>query len=142
MTEDQFRQLAETFGADIARWPTRWRADASVAAREPWAASILREASMLDDLIGTLGPEVDAPRANRSIAAVNARIAAERQKASRPAWFRWLAVPVPGIVAAALLGAYLGLSGMTLPVGADTSIADLLAVAFSYSDPSFFVMGG
>ena len=142
MNEDDFRELAETFGADVERWPERFRSEATAAARQPWAAAVLRETALFDDFIGTAGPVVEKRRAERSITAVNARIAAQMDQPLRFTWIRSLASPLAGMVAAGLLGAYLGLSGVTVSGASDASLADLLAAAFSYSDPSFFMMGG
>lgn len=142
MDKDQFRRMADTFGADIGRWPDRWRGEAARLAREPWAVAILSEAAALDRLLAAPRAQIAADRADRAIAAVNARLAAEPRPAPRFAWLKYLVLPLPGLVAAGLLGAYLGLSGLALPVGTEADLADLLAAAFSYSDPSFFVMGG
>ena len=110
MRLDQFRQLAETWGGDIDRWP----ADTQEAARKFAAGAeggrILAEASDLDRLLA-IAPDVDERRAERASFAVLQKLAATTEP--RPlSWFR-RALRWPALVPAASLACSVGV-GMWL----------------------------
>ncbi len=142
MTETEFRRLAQTYGAEIARWPDHVRAPAEAVSGKAWAAAILHEAAALDDLLSLPDPVVDPRRGDHAIAAVNVRIAAGIEPVHRFAWWRGFAGPPLGMAAAGLTGAVLGFSGVVWPGTGGDGLVGLLAAVMSYSDPSFFVMGG
>lgn len=142
MTRTEFRRLADAYGGNVARWPERVRAEAEALAGEDWAVGILRDATALDEFLAPPPTAIDAAQARRAIAGVTARIAAGQQAANRFAWLRSLVGPLPGMAAAGLLGAALGLSGIAGPAAGGEDVIGLLAAALSYSDPSFFAMGG
>lgn len=97
MTRERFQELAEAYGADIARWPSDVRdAAALFAAAEPAIArrALAGEAG-LDELLDAL------PRP-RATAALYDRIVADAPAARRRRWFSWLG---PAGLGAALAGA-------------------------------------
>lgn len=108
MTLDQFRQLADTWGGDIERWPAEARSAARlVAATEPGAA-VLREASAFDALLA-MPPEVVPARAGRVALGVLQRIGAGE---TREPWYRRLLqptslLPVGSLACSALVGLWL-----------------------------------
>jgi hypothetical protein len=111
MTLDEFRGLAEAWGADVGRWPEHLRTAAAGLAGGPEAAAILAEANRIDRLIIGGKPEVSRDRIDRAIFAVVAAIAAEPQRtASRSirSLRRWL-IPAASFASAAILGVSLGL---------------------------------
>jgi hypothetical protein len=106
LTLGRFRSMTESYGADLARWPERTRADArallSVSAQ---ACAMLEEVRALDDLIETTHAQEDGllwqpgeqdAALERLRAGVAARIAAlpVRPRATgRLEWFRGAAAP-------------------------------------------------
>ncbi|MGX7745026.1 hypothetical protein [Rhodopseudomonas parapalustris] len=108
MTLDQFRDLAEIWGGDIARWPAETRGAARViAAGEPGAA-VLREAAAFDALLA-MPPEVTSVRAERAALGVLQRIGAGT---SREPWYRRLLqpaslLPAGTLACSALVGLWL-----------------------------------
>jgi hypothetical protein len=111
MTLDEFRELAEAWGADIARWPEHLRASAGELAREPDAAAVLAEAERFDGLIRAAKPKVSADRVNQAVVNVAALVAAEsRRKGFHGVFLRpWWLMPAASFATAAVLGVSLGL---------------------------------
>lgn len=112
MTLAEFRELAEAWGADIARWPEHLRVSAAELARQPEAMAVLAEAERFDRLISAAKPKVVADRVDQAIFNVVTLVAAD----SRPADFhgvsllpRWL-IPAASFAIAAMLGVSLGLT--------------------------------
>lgn len=98
MTRDRFRQLAETWGADVGRWPPEMQAAARVFAASIEGADILREQRGLDRMFAA-APEVAPARAARATLAVLQRIAQEQ--VALP-WYRRMLQPVSMIPATSL----------------------------------------
>lgn len=108
MTLEQFRQLAETWGGDIDRWPAAARNAAREVASGEEAARILEAQIRLDRLF-SLAPEIDQNRAGRAGFAVLQRIANVERK---PSWLgRSLRaaslLPATSLVCSALVGLWL-----------------------------------
>jgi len=74
MTLEQFRQLAETWGGDIDRWPAASQDAAREIAAGEQAGRILDEQLRLDRLF-SLAPKMDEGRAGRAGFAVLQRMA-------------------------------------------------------------------
>ena len=96
MTKDEFQQLAETYGGEIARWPQWEREDAALfAAQEPaFAQAMLAREASLDAALDAL-PRTPASR--EVYDRILADAPAERRR--RRPWRLWLA---PASVGAAL----------------------------------------
>lgn len=108
MTPDRFRELAETWGGDVARWPAAERAAALGMARTEAGAAILREHQAFDALLAA-PPDVPPARAGRAALSVLQAIAASE---AQPPWYRrWLRpvslLPVGSLACSALLGFWL-----------------------------------
>ena len=123
MTIDEFKQLAEAWGADIARWPPHRRAEAEAVARTPAATVILEEAQRLDRLIAMSTPEIDADRINRASLNVATAIAAGGDRTPVPGsrLARWWLAPAASFACAAVVGIWLG---VTLPLSSLQVAAD------------------
>ncbi|CAH2601974.1 conserved protein of unknown function [Rhodovastum atsumiense] len=126
---ERFRALAQSYGADLPRWPEEWRAGAAaLLADSAEARQVLREARRLDALLLEAGQaeaamgwspaEEDAALA-RLRAVVAARIAAPpaRRRHGAWAWSPVLAWPVPAGGAGAM-PASLRWAGMAFGGGA------------------------
>jgi hypothetical protein len=140
MTESEFHNLLDRFGADLAQWPVDMRQQAEQAmARDASLAGLLAAdqllASILDDL-----PPVTASAALRQ--QVMALPLAHPRPASRPgllagisrgiagSWRQW-SVGMGTACAAALLGFVLGYGQLLPPMGSNTQMAgsdDLVAM--------------
>lgn len=142
MTEEMFRQLAETYGADIDRWPAARRVEARAVAVEPWAMAALDAAADLDDLFSALPGTVPPHRVGRVIGRVTAELRADR----RGMWglVRRMALPWAGLATAGVMGVAVAVAMTTPPaVDPDRGAAQLLAMTMSYSDPAWFAdLGG
>lgn len=108
MTPERFRELAETWGGDIARWPEAERGAARVIAQSESGSVLLRQQQAFDALL-SVPPEVTPARASRAALAVLQAIAARE---ARPPWYRrWLRpvslLPVGSLACSALLGVWL-----------------------------------
>lgn len=129
MTKDEFQQLAETYGGEVARWPAGVREEAALfAAQDPafTGAALAREA-LLDAALDAL----PRPQASRDLFD---RIVAEAPAARRPrgrAWRLWLAPAGVGAalasVAAAgvILGVQLGQQSAVSAEASAQAVADL-----------------
>jgi hypothetical protein len=107
MTLEQFRQLAETWGGDIDRWPAATQHAAREVASGEEAARILGEQLRLDHLF-SLAPEMDEDRAGRASFAVLQRMANTDRTLI---WFgrglRSSLFPTTSLVCSALVGLWL-----------------------------------
>ncbi|UZE48396.1 hypothetical protein [Rhodopseudomonas sp. P2A-2r] len=108
MTRDQFRQLAETWGGDIDRWPVATQAAARGIAASADGAAILEAQRGFDRLFAT-APDIGNARAGQAGLAVLQRLA--RAQAVLP-WYRRLwqpgsMVPVTGLACSLLVGVWL-----------------------------------
>lgn len=108
MTLDQFRQLAETWGGDVARWPPATQAEARAIAAQPEGRAMLSEQAAFDDLLSA-APDVASARADRAGFNVLQRIAAMPRD---PPWYRRLLrpaslVPAGSLACSALLGIWM-----------------------------------
>lgn len=138
MTLEQFRQLAETWGGDIDRWPAATQDAAREMTTSEQAGRILAEQLRLDRLF-SLAPEIDEGRAGRAGFAVLQRMAAADRK------LRWLRrglrpsslLPATSLVCSALVG--LWLAG-ALPYRDEPP--DALSVVSMVFDSSTLSMGG
>jgi hypothetical protein len=115
MTIDEFRQLAQTWGGDIARWPSHRRTEAEAIARMPAEAAILEEERRLDRLIAASAPEIATDRIDRAVFGVALAIAADgarppAPRLARPRLARWWLVPAAGMACAAIVGVSLGVT--------------------------------
>ncbi len=133
MDKKRFRELAEAYGADIARWP----ADDAVAARavldgddDGWARALLDEVADIDALLGVyeIGDTAEEALAARIVANATAfpqdrgAIATPEVRTGgvgaflsgalgfrvRPAW---MFAPGGGLMAAAVIGFFVGAGG-------------------------------
>jgi hypothetical protein len=136
MTLDEFRELAEAWGADIARWPEHVRRSAAELASEPEAMAVLAEAERFDRLIGVANPKVSADRVDQAIFNVVTQVASD----GRPAGShrvsllpRWL-IPAASFATAAVLGVSLGLMKplSTLRSSNDTAMLTMILDAGSF----------
>lgn len=128
MTKDEFQQLADAYGGEIARWPTNLREDAALfAAQEPaFAEATLTHEAELDAALDAL----PRPQASRELFD---RILAEAPAPRRRGrlWRLWLAPAGVGAALASVAGAGLILGvqlGQQSAVSAETSaqsVADL-----------------
>ena len=115
LTLDRFRDLAEAYGAAIARWPEPVRAAAMRMAAEPAAAAILERAAALDttlDAWRVLAP--DRPLYDRVSGSAPARGTRFATRAS----FWWSGIGV----AAALAGAAVGAAAVAAVAPADALV--------------------
>ena len=138
MTLEQFRQLAETWGGDIDRWPAAAQDAAREIAAGEQAGRILGEQLRLDRLF-SLAPKVDEGRSGRAGFAVLQRMAGADRK---PPWFRRglrpsSLLPATSLVCSALVG--LWLAG-ALPYRHEPP--DALAVVSMVFDSSTISVGG
>jgi hypothetical protein len=111
MTRDEFKALAEIWGADIGRWPEHLQPAAATLAATFEAAAILADAGRLDELIVAAKPEVSADRVDRAMSNVATMIAdsGHRKALNGISWPRWWLIPAASIACAAVLGTWLGI---------------------------------
>jgi hypothetical protein len=110
MTLEEFRRLADTWGANIERWPASCRAQTKQCTATEEGEAILRDAQRLDALLATT-PAVTSERISRAVFAVVQQIAAENARDSGPSsWWgpAWL-MPATSIVCSALIGVSLAM---------------------------------
>jgi hypothetical protein len=135
MNRDHFRQLAESWGGDIGRWPPDIRdAARRLADRDGEAAAILREQSAFDRMLA-IAPEVDAGRAGRAGLSVLQRIAAAETGELREPWYRrWLRsdslLPAGSLACSALLGIWMA---GALPYHPDAQAIEAVSAVFDAS---------
>ncbi|MGP9813414.1 hypothetical protein ACTZWT_18050 [Rhodopseudomonas sp. NSM] len=135
MNREQFRQLAESWGGDIGRWPPDVRdAARRLADRDGEAAAMLQTQAEFDRLLA-IAPEVDAARAGRAGLSVLQRIAAAEAEAVREPWVRrWLRsnslLPAGSLACSALLGVWMA---STLPYHRDAQALEAVSAVFDAS---------
>jgi hypothetical protein len=108
MTLDQFRQLAETWGGDIDRWPATTQEAARKIAARPEGLAVIDEHRRLDTFFAA-APEVSATRAGQMGFAVLRRIA---RAPAAPPWYRRMLqpaslLPAAGLTCSILVGTWL-----------------------------------
>jgi hypothetical protein len=139
MTLDEFKALAEIWGADIARWPDHLRSAAGMIAGTSEAVAILAEAGELDQLIVSSKPQVSADRVDRAMFNVVTMIADRSHRRALGGILsprRWL-IPAASIVCAAILGMSLGI---IKPLKTSTQRTALTMVLDAGSfDPDWFL---
>jgi hypothetical protein len=119
MTLDEFTRYAETWGADIARWPERLRTEAMQLAASPQGATILRRERALDTILHAGAQEVTQARIDRAIQRVVTTLAAERPRPRLAnGWSRWL-IPAAGLACAVGIGALAATIGPLADSGAE-----------------------
>jgi hypothetical protein len=134
MTLQEFTRHAETWGADIARWPQSVRAEAMRIAAAPEAEAILAGERRLDAILHDGVQDAAPARVDRAIHRVVTELAAERP---RP-WFagalsRWL-IPAAGLACAVCIGALAATVGPLADTGPEdtpgvlTMIFDMTSV--------------
>lgn len=138
MTPEQFRQLAETWGADVGRWPAPTREAARRIAATAQGAAVLDEQSRFDRLLAA-APEIETARADRSSLLVLQRLAAIEQQ-HRPAWhrrlLRWPAlVPAASLACSAMMGVWLAgavpyVHAPSDPLAVMSGVFDVYAIGF------------
>ena len=131
LTIDRFRDLAEAYGAAVARWPDRYRAPGARLATTPEGAAILAEAADLDARLDGWRVEAAGPDLAARIATSGA--VATRGAALRLRWW-WSGVGI----AATLAGAAAGTAAVAMSVPIDRghgvgAAADLGAINGSTS---------
>lgn len=138
MTLEQFRQLAETWGGDIDRWPAATQDAAREMATGEQAGRIVGEQLRLDRLF-SLAPKMDEGRAGRAGFAVLQRMAGADRKLP---WFRRglrpsSLLPATSLVCSALVGIWLA---GALPYRHHPP--DALSVVSMVFDSSILSLGG
>lgn len=135
MNREQFRQLAESWGGDIGRWPPDMRdAARRLAGQDDQAAAMLRAQSEFDRLLA-IEPEVDAARAGRAGLSVLQRIAAAETAEVREPWVRrWLRsdslLPAGSLACSALLGVWMA---SAMPYHPEAQALDAVSAVFDAS---------
>jgi hypothetical protein len=132
MTLDQFRQLAETWGGDIDRWPAALQAAARDVAASDEGERILKDELRLDRRL-SLAPEVSEERAGRIGFAVLQRIArVDRGQPRFRRLFRPVSlVPAASLACSAMVG--LWLAG-ALPYHGPHEALSVVSMVFDSSD--------
>lgn len=133
MTKEQFQELAEAYGGELARWPAALRDEAAVliAAEPGFAQAVLAREAKLDAALDEL------PRAPATAALFERIVATAPPLRPRRRWRLWLApaglgAALAGVAAAGvIIGVQLGEhSAVTSDVSAQ-SVADLDVSAVS-----------
>jgi hypothetical protein len=111
MTLDEFKALAETWGADIGRWPEHLQPAAAMLVGTSEGAAILADTSKLDRLIIAAKPHVSAGRVDQAMFNVLAIVAdsGHRKALSGIMSPRCWLVPAASIACAAILGTWVGI---------------------------------
>lgn len=119
MTLDEFKQHADIWGADIARWPTPLQPKAQALAGTPNGRDVLADAEAFDAVLRCAAPEVEGRRADDAVFHVLARIAQAGDTRHGPigeGLFRWL-MPIGSMAVSAALG--VAAAHMTQPATAN-----------------------
>ncbi|HMK78598.1 MAG TPA: hypothetical protein VK438_03065 [Xanthobacteraceae bacterium] len=105
MTLHEFTRYAESWGADIARWPEGMRAEGARLAASPEAEIILTHQRALDAMLREAPRAVAPARVDRAINRVVTVLAAEKPRGRfTGALSRWL-IPTAGLACAVGIGA-------------------------------------
>ena len=119
MTLDEFKQHAEIWGADIARWPAPLQSKAQALAGTPQGRHILADAEAFDAVLRCTVPEVEGRRADDAVFHVLARVAQADDARHGPigeGLLRWL-MPIGSMAVSAALG--VAAAHMTQPATAN-----------------------
>jgi hypothetical protein len=106
MIEDEFRNLAEVWGADVTRWPGAVQGEAKSFAATRTGQDILAEMISFDNVLLAVVPDVSDRRAGEVRMRVLLQIAQEPENGRRgfaDAALRWF-MPSAGLAMAAGLG--------------------------------------
>lgn len=136
MTKEQFRELAEAYGGELARWPTALRDEAALlAASEPeFVQAVLVREARLDAALDEL-PR--APASGEVFERIVAGAPPLRQRQSRRRWRWWLApaglgAVLAGVAAAGVvLGVQVSERSTVSPEQSAQAVADLDVSAVS-----------
>jgi hypothetical protein len=114
LTETRFIELAEAYGAVVARWPEAVRDEAMEIARRPGIQAVLAEAERLDARLDLW--KVEAP----SAALRDRIISARRMPLSRRARLWWSGIGI----ATAIAGAAAGSVAASAALPSDHAVSD------------------
>lgn len=114
LTEARFIELADTYGAVVARWPAPARAEAMEMAKRPAMQAVLAEAERLDARLDLW--KVEAPSAALRDRAIGAR----RMPLSRRARLWWSGIGI----ATALAGSAAGSVAASAALPSDHAVSD------------------
>jgi hypothetical protein len=106
MTLDQFRQLAETWGGNIDRWPSSTRDAALALAAGDEGKRILADQVQLDRLLA-IAPDVSDERVGRAGFAVLHKVAHSNLQVPRLRWSLRRLLPAASLACSALVGLWL-----------------------------------
>jgi hypothetical protein len=140
MTETEFHNLLDRFGADLAQWPNDQRQQAEQAmARDPSLADLLAADQLLAGVLDDLPPVIASAALRQQVMGLPL---AHPRPASRPgllatiwqgmagSWRQW-SMGMGTACAAAVMGFVLGYGQMLPPLGSSTETAnsdDLVAM--------------
>ncbi|BCM24763.1 hypothetical protein [Methyloradius palustris] len=117
MSPEQFRSLAESYGADLKRWPDNYQAAAKALIAEGSAEveTALKQANMLDEILNSHVVSADRRLADLIINhALPHQPASESHKQSSPRWWNNTLWPSIGFASASLAGAIAGIFCVSL----------------------------
>lgn len=109
MTMDELRDLAETWGGDIGKWPLAAREAARRLAATAEGKMVLERQARFDRLLST-APEIDAERVDDASFLVLQRLAVRPQIARPTRWrlLRWPPlIPAASVACSMMVGAWL-----------------------------------
>lgn len=106
MTLDEFRQLAETWGGNIDRWPPPIRDAARALAAGEEGRRILADQEPLDRLLA-IAPDVSEARAGRVGFAVLQQVAHSGLPSPRARWSLRRLLPAASLACSAMVGLWL-----------------------------------
>jgi hypothetical protein len=106
MTLDQFRQLAETWGGNIDRWPSSSRDAALALAAGDEGKRILADQVRLDRLLA-VAPDVNDERVRRASFAVLQKVAHSNLRVPRLRWSLRRLFPAASLACSVLVGLWL-----------------------------------
>lgn len=114
LTLERFRELADAYGAVVARWPEVYRDAALQMAQSVPARAIIADASSLDATLDTWGaPALSAELRDRIVAVAPVRAG----RFARPSRLWWSGIGI----AAALSGAVAGSAAVAMVAPVDAS---------------------
>jgi hypothetical protein len=104
MTREEFTRQAESWGADIARWPETIQSEATRFAATAAGAAILANERRLETILRAAAPDIAQARVDRAIQRVVTALANEPRPRLAVTWSRWL-IPAAGLACAVGIGA-------------------------------------
>jgi hypothetical protein len=119
MILDEFKQHADIWGPDIARWPAPLQPEAQALSGTPKGRDVLADAAAFDAVLRSVAPEVEGRRADDAVFHVLARIAGAGDARHGPigeGLLRWL-MPIGSMAVSAALG--VAAAHMTQPATAN-----------------------